>query len=144
MIVYEKNNKLNIDFENKIDGTPDIEIGKDEISVSGNNIVNGGSGSSSDVCVLQTTMTEEGNELVITIDKKPSQIKSEIDAGKIIFVNINGMPYSVFEYELDATNHPFISIYVCKYNPGNNNVEFGNVTFSGSGTNGTLLYRESV
>lgn len=43
MIIFEKNNKLNINFENQLDN-PDIEIGKSEIKVDGNNIVNGGSG----------------------------------------------------------------------------------------------------
>ena len=42
MIVYEKNNKLNINFENELDN-PDIEIGKSEIKVDGNDIVSGGS-----------------------------------------------------------------------------------------------------
>ena len=42
MIVYEKDNKLNINFENQLDN-PDIEIGKSEIKVDGNNIVSGGS-----------------------------------------------------------------------------------------------------
>lgn len=32
MIVYEKNNKLNINFENALDN-PDIEIGKGEIKL---------------------------------------------------------------------------------------------------------------
>lgn len=41
MLIYEKENKLNISFENNLQ-TPDIEIGKSEINVDGNNIVSGG------------------------------------------------------------------------------------------------------
>lgn len=50
MIVFEKDNKLNINFENKLD-TADIQIGKSEIKVDGNNIVSGGSGGSAAVMV---------------------------------------------------------------------------------------------
>lgn len=37
MIVYEKNNKLNINFDNELDN-PDIEIGKDEIKLGDSEI----------------------------------------------------------------------------------------------------------
>ena len=37
MIVYEKNNKLNINFENELDN-PDIEIGKNEIKLGDSEI----------------------------------------------------------------------------------------------------------
>ena len=29
MLIYEKDNKLNINFENSVDGEPDLQIGKD-------------------------------------------------------------------------------------------------------------------
>lgn len=32
MLIYESNNKLNINFENEV-GTPDIEIGKDAVKL---------------------------------------------------------------------------------------------------------------
>jgi len=32
MLIYEKDNKLNINFENEI-GTPDVEIGKDAVKL---------------------------------------------------------------------------------------------------------------
>ena len=45
MLIYEKNNKLNLNFDpsKSIEDNPDIVIGENEISVSGNNIVDGGS-----------------------------------------------------------------------------------------------------
>ena len=61
MIVYEKNNKLNINFENELDN-PDIEIGKGEINVDGNNIVNGGSGGGANVLTLYSNNISTGNK----------------------------------------------------------------------------------
>ncbi len=44
MLIYEKDNKLNLNFDpsKSIEDNPDIVIGENEISVSGNNIVSGG------------------------------------------------------------------------------------------------------
>lgn len=33
MLIYEKDNKLNINFENTVDGEPDVQIGKDEVKI---------------------------------------------------------------------------------------------------------------
>jgi hypothetical protein len=47
MLIYEKNNKLNINFENSVNGEPDLQIGKDgdktEVLIDGQ--PGGGSGS---------------------------------------------------------------------------------------------------
>lgn len=51
MIIYEKENKLNVSFENSINETPDIQIGKDgdktQILVDGQESSGSGSGSES-------------------------------------------------------------------------------------------------
>lgn len=38
MLIYEKNNKLNINFDNEVGENPDVQIGKDEINLDGSTI----------------------------------------------------------------------------------------------------------
>ena len=68
MLIYEKDNKLNINFENTVDGEPDLQIGKDgdktEVLIDGQ--PGGGSG---------------GGELVVrendgTLDKTMGEIQT--------------------------------------------------------------------
>lgn len=75
MIVYEKNNKLNINFENSLEN-PDIEFGKGEINVDGNNIVNGGSGGSP---LFVVTITDE--DKILVADKTFSEIYNAFISG---------------------------------------------------------------
>ena len=82
MIVYEKDNKLNINFENQLDN-PDIEIGKSEIKVDGNDIVSGGGGSEPLVVNITTEDTVE------TLDKTWKEIKDAFDSGTIVLVRYN-------------------------------------------------------
>lgn len=51
MLVYEKNNKLNISFENNVEN-PDFEISKEEVNIGSANIVSSGSGSGANVLTL--------------------------------------------------------------------------------------------
>ena len=86
MIIFEKNNKLNINFENQLDN-PDIEIGKSEIKVDGNNIVNGGSGGDSGFFIVTFTFSYPQGEEVVSVDKTYAEIKAAYDAGKLIIFN---------------------------------------------------------
>lgn len=90
MIVYEKNNKLNINFENDLDN-PDIEIGKGEINVDGNNIVNGGGGGGNSDLFVVTFGQTESDEPELTADKTYSEIIEAMQGGKIVVFNIFGL-----------------------------------------------------
>lgn len=64
MLIYEKNNKLNINFDNEVGENPDVQIGKDGINLDGATI--------SKDSVLPTPNIEE-------------------DIGKTVVVDENGM-----------------------------------------------------
>lgn len=75
MLIYEKENKLNINFENQI-SNPDIEIGKGEIKVDGNDIVSGGG---SEPMVVTFTDAEP-----VSCDKTWDEVKEAHEAGREI------------------------------------------------------------
>lgn len=60
MLIYEKDNKLNINFENTVDGEPDLQIGKDgdktEVLIDGQP---GGSGGGAEPVIVTVTLTSE-------------------------------------------------------------------------------------
>lgn len=91
MIIFEKNNKLNINFENKLDAA-DIQIGKSEIKVDGNNIVNGGSGGDSGFFIVTITVDPNNPENHIS-DKTYAETKEAYDDGKLIIFSINDSMY---------------------------------------------------
>lgn len=103
MLVYEKDNKLNISFENNLE-TPDIEIGKSEINVDGNNIVSGGSGGDSLYIINFVVDVKEGTATTTTsID----DIIEAYDSNKILiarFKDDGDVEYSLSLYSIDEVN----------------------------------------
>ena len=83
MIVYEKNNKLNINFENELDN-PDIEIGKSEIKVDGNNIVSGG-GSGGGAIVTMNLDTY----MLVTMNGNPVSYNDIKKWGVVLYADID-------------------------------------------------------
>ena len=104
MLIYEKDNKLNISFENNMDET-DIVVGKDEISVDGNNIVNGGSGGGVNVLTLYIAPDEVGEWYNAFLDENLTQgydsyedakaACTSADIIKLVDTDTSGMTYIV-------------------------------------------------
>ncbi len=85
MIIYEKDNKLNINFENNVEEQADLQISKSgdktEVLIDGQP-GSGGSGGG----VLICTDTDG------TLDKTMGEIQEAINSGKIIYISIdNGL-----------------------------------------------------
>ena len=79
MIIYEKENTLNVSFENSVNETPDIQIGKDgdktQILVDGQ--PGGGSGNGVLIC------TDTNG----TLDKTMGEIQTAYHSGKTIIID---------------------------------------------------------
>lgn len=89
MLIYEKNNKLNINFENELDN-PDIEIGKGEINVDGNNIVSGGGSG-------QTLIVNADYDNTGMLNKTWSEIDNALSTGnRVIMINADRDGHNVF------------------------------------------------
>lgn len=74
MLIYESNNKLNINFENEV-GIPDIEIGKDAVKLGTTEI--------SKDSVLPANPTENGTyTLKVTVSSGVATYQWVIDGGK--------------------------------------------------------------
>lgn len=87
MLIYEKDNKLNLNFDHSksIEDNPDIVIGENEISVSGNNIVSGGgSGGSGNVVVLEMEEYDSGYRVK---NKTWQEIYDFLQAGTVVFLS---------------------------------------------------------
>lgn len=103
MLVYEKNNKLNINFENSVTESPNISIGEEDnktkILVDGKSLDNS---SLTPESLLETVenMTEENiNQLREDILPKASIS----DAGKSLMIDENGKYYLSNSVALNAT-----------------------------------------
>jgi hypothetical protein len=103
MIVYEKNNKLNINFENSVTKSPNISIGEEDnktkILIDGEPLDDS---SLTPESLLETVenMTEEN------IDQLREDILPEAsisDAGKSLMVDENGKYYLSNSVALNAT-----------------------------------------
>lgn len=124
MLIYEKNNKLNISFENNMDET-DIVVGKDEISVDGNNIVNSGG-----MFEITATGFQEG----ATLDKTYSEIVSAISSGKIPMVKyLNSYSILLNYYHSDTYNVKFY-----------NNANVDGYLFTSNTEDGTLTFNSKL
>ena len=93
MIVYEKNNKLNINFENSLEN-PDIEFGKSEIKVDGNNIVSGGGGS--EPYIVDMIDVGDGR---YDANKTWQEIHDAYMSGVPVFIHL---PDDIYEYHKDS------------------------------------------
>lgn len=94
MLIFEKNNKLNINFDpsKSIEGTPDIQVGENEISVDGNNIVNSGGSGGANVLTLYADYsvdqpTLDGLELWLN-EEKTTQFASYNEAKLLVMAQI--------------------------------------------------------
>lgn len=85
MLIYEKDNKLNINFENSVDGEPDLQIGKDgdktKILVDGQE--SGGGSNAPLIC------TDTGG----TLDKTMGEIQAAFFSGRLV-IRYEGEGYS--------------------------------------------------
>jgi hypothetical protein len=83
MLVYEKNNKLNINFDNEISENPDLQIskenGKTEVLIDGQES-GGGSGG-----VFPITFTQDDDNNVI-LSKTAGELDTAQNEGKILYV----------------------------------------------------------
>lgn len=103
MIVYEKNNKLNINFENSVTESPNISIGEEDNKT--NILIDGeplDASSLTPESLLETVenMTEEN------IDQLRGDILPEAsisDAGKSLMVDENGKYYLSNSVALNST-----------------------------------------
>ena len=81
MLIYEKDNKLNINFENSVEETPDLQIskesGKTEVKIDGQS--GGGSGGSFVIRVKETAVENGGTKY--ELDKTWQEISDAIEAG---------------------------------------------------------------
>lgn len=81
MLIYEKDNKLNINFENSVEETPDLQIskesGKTEVKIDGQQ--GGGSGGSFVIRANETAIENGGKKL--ELDKTVQEISDAILAG---------------------------------------------------------------
>lgn len=84
MLVYEKDNKLNINFDNKVDNSPDLSIGKSgdktQILVDGQP---SGGGGGADLFIVTITVTD-GKPSTISADCTLAEINAAYDDGKIV------------------------------------------------------------
>jgi hypothetical protein len=86
MLIYEKNNKLNINFDNEVSEQPDLQIskedGKTQVLVDGQE-----SGGGSSVELVKFTVLLPGND--VGCDHTPEQIREAASSGKIIIAQDN-------------------------------------------------------
>lgn len=103
MLIYEKNNKLNINFDNEVSEQPDLQISKEDgkTSVTIDGQESGGGGGET----LRASFTQNG---VVTIcDKTIAEIYSAYTAGKYVYAGLAGFLYyltSVSETTCTFTN----------------------------------------
>lgn len=88
MLIYEKDNKLNINFENSVNESPDLQIGKsgDKTEV----LIDGQPGGGSGGGVLICTQDDNG-----TLDKTVGQIQTAYYSGKPVIVDGAGLVVDV-------------------------------------------------
>ncbi len=83
MLVYEKNNKLNINFENSIEEQPDIVLGKEdgktEILVDGQ--PSGGGGGGASILCLNFASSESG----WVSDKTFQEVLEALNGGSFVY-----------------------------------------------------------
>lgn len=118
MLIYEKNNKLNMNFDpsKSIEDNPDIVIGENEISVSGNNIVNGGGGSAP-LIVTDTdgTLDKTWQEIETAFLSGTNIIICHTDTGKSTTI---GKYLVVSVYEVVDTLNPYQVLCLGRYGSG--------------------------
>lgn len=90
MLIYEKENKLNINFDNEVSEQPDLQISKEDdktsVKIDGQES-GGGSGGET----LRASFTQNG---VVTIcDKTIAEIYSAYSEGKYVYAGLAGFPY---------------------------------------------------
>lgn len=96
MLIYEKNNKLNINFDNEVSENPDLQIGKDgdktEVLIDGQ--PGGGSGGSSPFIV---TFSGNDDENTSACDKTWEQIVEAYTSGKQIITRYTEDGYFIYD-----------------------------------------------
>ena len=92
MLIYEKNNKLNINFDNEISENPDLQIGKEdgktEVLVDGQ--PSGGGGGN--VLIIGTTGPMPGDP-TIYLDKTWSEINEVLANGGVAYIHWTNFGY---------------------------------------------------
>ena len=76
MLIYEKENKLNINFDNSTEAEPDVVISKEDGQV---NIEAGGEPVGGGSAILHLTFTKDRTTKVISCSKTIAEIKSAYD-----------------------------------------------------------------
>ena len=79
MLIYEKDNKLNISFENSVEN-PDFEISKNEVNLGSASIVSGGGSGDSNMFIVTIS-----GDSTYTADKTVDEIFEAYLAGKSIW-----------------------------------------------------------
>ena len=122
MLIYEKDNKLNINFDNEINENPDLQIGKSgdktQISVNGQS-----SGGGSFVIHVNETTTDNGTKY--ELDKTWQEISDAIGAG---------MYCCVVDYKLDEDSGEMLPRQVIIGSVSINEGSYGLVSAFGEGT----------
>lgn len=118
MLIYEKDNKLNINFENSIEEQPDLQISKSgdktEVLIDGQPGGSGGSGDTVDVAITINT------DNTVTTEATYLQLFNIINEGKKIRAliekkNQGGSPsimYEVLDYSYVRPGHGNFCFYI--------------------------------
>lgn len=124
MLIYEKDNKLNINFDNEISENPDLQIGKEGGKTEV--LVDGQSSGGGLFVVHEVTVHTEGEVVVNTsrLDKTWDEIASasstqmvvlvhqysEYDGDTLLFSGSEFVPLYQIMYELDGDNNPMYAV----------------------------------
>jgi hypothetical protein len=151
MLIYEKNNKLNINFDNEINENPDLQIGKNgdktEVLVDGSSnptipvpvlpedvgktivvnedgsyaLANAGGGSTAPLVV---SFTASPPSFQVVCDKSYSEIKNAYDSGRIVL----------------GKDNPENMTNIINYNSSSEKITFIFIDFSVSNNKNVMSY----
>ncbi len=130
MLIYEKNNKLNINFDNEVSEQPDLQIskedGKTSVTVDGQP---SGGGSGSGPLLVNIVPDQEYPDWKLVMDKTIGEIKEAFASGRNIVCKRDyaltnkdtGETISFSEYGLVLSIWPFESVIFV----GSGNINYG-------------------
>ena len=127
MLVYEKDNKLNINFDNKVDNSPDLSIGKsgDKTQILVDGQPSGGGGA------LIVTMIQDvpGTGLEWSSETTYGEVYEAMLAGRPVFFKCEGGPINVDNQE--HNERPVYPVLYIDFTPASSeppyDVLYGNV-----------------